>query len=207
MGERLLLLHELWDDPEDEGRYTFCLSGPHGDEARSLLSHRAGLVWTVEAASHFEAMTAYFVHQGWGVYATDQEWDHKTYVELGWEIEGRPARGASAQAAHLTRMLRHSDDLLFARTRELLPEFGVNVEAVLLAQFFPDDGDQEFGVLVTPERDAFTFVLYLGRRGDLKAQVRTSKIGDWHDITRTWETSAYRRYVTEALALPEGWDQ
>ncbi|WP_221177491.1 hypothetical protein [Nocardioides marmoriginsengisoli] len=202
-----MLLHELWDDPEDEGRYTFCLSGLRGADARALLSSSARLVWTVEAASHFDAMTAYYEHQGWGVYTTDQEWDHKTYVEHGWENDGQPARGAESQAAHLTRMLRRSGDPLFARIRDLLPECGVDVETVVLAQFFPDDGDQEFGVLVTTEREVFTFVLYMGRRGDLKAQLQSSKIGDWNDITRTWETSAYRRYVKEALALPEGWDQ
>lgn len=201
------MLHELWDDPEDEGRYTFCLSGPRGDESRAQLSPAARLVWTVEAASHFEAMTAYYEHQGWGAYTTDQEWDHKTYVEHGWEIDGRPARGADSQAAHLTRMLRNSDDPLFARTRELLPEFGVDIGSARLAQFFPDDVDQEFGVLVTAERKVFTFVLHYGRRGDLKSQLRASKIADWRDISDTWASSSYRRYVQEALALPEGWDE
>lgn len=201
------MLHELWDDPEEEGRFLFCLSGPRGDDARALLSPAARLVWTVDAASHFDAMTAYYEHQGWGVYATDQEWDRKTYVEHGWEVDGLPAGGADSQAAHLTRMLRHSDDPLFARTRDLLPDFGVDVETVVLAQFFPDDGDQEFGVLVTPSREVFTFVLYLGRRGDIKTQLRTAEIADWRDITGTWETSAYRRYVKEALSLPEGWDR
>ena len=52
------VLHELWDDPGSEGRFTFCLSGPHGEQARARLSPGARLVWTVEAASHFEAMRA-----------------------------------------------------------------------------------------------------------------------------------------------------
>jgi hypothetical protein len=79
------VLHELWDDPEGDGRFTFCLSGSHGDDARDLLSPAARLVWTVDAASHFDAMTAYYEHQGWGVYKTDQEWDRKSYAEHGWE--------------------------------------------------------------------------------------------------------------------------
>jgi len=152
-------------------------------------------------------MTAYYERQGWGVYTTDQEWDRKTYVEHGWEVDGLPARGADSLAAHLTRMLRHSDDPLFVRTRDLLPEFGVDVETVMLAQFFSDDGDQEFGVLVTPACEVFTFVLYLGRRGDIKTQLSTAEIADWRDISGTWETSAYRRYVKEALVLPDGWDR
>lgn len=79
------VLHELWDDPESDGRYTFCLAGPMGDDARSTLSPSAQLTWTVEAESHFEAMTLYYAHQGWGTYTTDQEWDFKTYAEHGWE--------------------------------------------------------------------------------------------------------------------------
>lgn len=78
------VLHELWDDPESEGRYTFCLAGSHGEQARALLSSAARRVWTVEADSHFDAMTAYYQHMGWGTYTTDQEWDRITYAEHGW---------------------------------------------------------------------------------------------------------------------------
>jgi hypothetical protein len=79
------VLHELWDDPNEEGRYTFCLAGPKGDGARATLSSTARLTWTVEADSHFQAMTRYYEHMGWGRYETDQEWDRKTYSEHGWE--------------------------------------------------------------------------------------------------------------------------
>ena len=79
------MLHELWDDPESEGRFTFCLAGPHGDQARSMLSASARLAWTVEADSHFRAMTLYHEHMGWGTYTSDQECDHRTYAEHGWE--------------------------------------------------------------------------------------------------------------------------
>jgi hypothetical protein len=47
------VLHDLWDDPEAEDRYTFCLAGPMGDQVRSMLSPSAHLTWTVEADSHF----------------------------------------------------------------------------------------------------------------------------------------------------------
>jgi hypothetical protein len=44
------------------------------------------MVWTVEASSHFEAMTLYYDHMGWGEYATDfPEIDRQTYAERGWE--------------------------------------------------------------------------------------------------------------------------
>ena len=87
------VLHELWDDPESQGGFTFCLAGPLGDEARAWLSPSARIVWTVQAESHFEAMTRYYEHQEWGRYTTDQDWDHKTYAELGWESGSTPTLG------------------------------------------------------------------------------------------------------------------
>ncbi|MEQ4210161.1 hypothetical protein [Actinopolymorpha sp. B9G3] len=83
------MLHELWEDPDDdEGAgpsLTFCLAGPRGDAARALLGKSARLTWTVNAESHFEAMTLYYEHMGWGTYTTDHEWDRRTYAEHGWE--------------------------------------------------------------------------------------------------------------------------
>jgi len=82
------VLHELWEDPTpDQGGYlTFCPAGPMGDEARATLSPSASLTWTVEAESHFEAMTLYYERQGWGTYTTDfPEVDKQTYRERGWE--------------------------------------------------------------------------------------------------------------------------
>ncbi len=78
------MLHEVWI--QDEGRQTFCLAGPHGDGARALLDPGAHLAWTVEASSHFEAMTLYYAYMGWGRYTTDYpEIDKQPYSEGGWE--------------------------------------------------------------------------------------------------------------------------
>ena len=41
----------------------------------------AKLIWTVEAGSHFEAMTTCYKFRGWGEYTTDQEWDFQPYPE------------------------------------------------------------------------------------------------------------------------------
>ena len=82
------MLHELWNDPEpvESGYLTFCLAGPHGDAARSDLSSKAELIWTVEARSHFEAMTVYYERMGWGEYTTDfPEVDKQPYAARGWE--------------------------------------------------------------------------------------------------------------------------
>jgi hypothetical protein len=70
------LKHELWD--EEDGS-TVCLAGRRGDQARSWLSPNAKLIWTVEAESYYEAMTAYYRFMGWGEYKTDHEWDYQPY--------------------------------------------------------------------------------------------------------------------------------
>ena len=83
------LKHELWEENEGQ-ELTFCLAGRHGDDARKLLSPDAELIWTVEAESHFEAMTAYYKFMGWGEYTTDQEWDIHPYPEE-WSISNSTA--------------------------------------------------------------------------------------------------------------------
>ena|GEM_PF-6394355 len=51
-----------------------------------MVSQSDQVVAIVEAESHFEAMTRYYRHMGWGVYATDHpEADNQTYAERGWE--------------------------------------------------------------------------------------------------------------------------
>lgn len=76
--------HELWIDAE--GLDMFVLAGPQGADARRALTQPARLVWTVEAASHFEAMTAYYRFRGRGEYTTAHpEWDCTSYREHGWE--------------------------------------------------------------------------------------------------------------------------
>ncbi len=73
------LVHELWKD-ESDGEFTFCLAGPAGDGVRTLLEGKSEMVWSCEAESPFEAMTKYYVYQGWGTYTTEYEQDHWPYV-------------------------------------------------------------------------------------------------------------------------------
>lgn len=161
------------------------------------------MVWTVRAASEFDGMSAYFDHQGWEV-TTDRGWDRTTYVDLGWEIDGRPAPDDDSQAGFLTRQLRDSDDPLFARTRELVSGYGIDVGSVRLAQLLTDDVGVEFGVLVAPGPKAFTFVLRHGNVGAPDSRLRTAKIARWSDISDVWESSPYRRCVRETMAVPIG---
>jgi hypothetical protein len=76
----ILKWHELWVDPD--GLDLFCIAGADGDGARSLLPAGSKLEWTVEAASHFEAMTKYYEYRGYGAYTTDfPDEDKKPYSQ------------------------------------------------------------------------------------------------------------------------------
>ena len=71
---------------DKEGLGTLVLAGKHGKAARGLIGPDATIVWTFDAASHFEAMSKYYEYMNWGDYSTDfPEHDKKTYAELGWE--------------------------------------------------------------------------------------------------------------------------
>jgi hypothetical protein len=77
------LIHEIWETFDDRGDVLpgVCLAGPDGDGFRKLQDGNARCVRRFEAGSHFEAMTIYHHHYGWGEYTTDQAWDHQPYPE------------------------------------------------------------------------------------------------------------------------------
>ena len=69
--------HELWVD--EDGLDMFCLAGPEGNRARSTLTKHATLELRIEAESHFEAMTKYYEHRGYGVFTTKFKQDYIPY--------------------------------------------------------------------------------------------------------------------------------
>ena len=74
-----MLAHEIWEDAN--GLPSLCLAGPHGDGCRGILDQPARLIHTYAAGSYFEAMTIYYVHQGWGTYTSDFAIDHEPYPD------------------------------------------------------------------------------------------------------------------------------
>lgn len=72
------MLHELWID--SDGLDTFVEAGQMNDQKRELIGPGATLVWTVEADSHFDAMTRYYEYRHWGIYTSPYpELDKKPY--------------------------------------------------------------------------------------------------------------------------------
>lgn len=70
--------HELWLHPD--GLESFILAGAKGNQARAMLPQGSILGWTVDANSHFEAMTRYYEYRQYGTYTTQYlELDQKPY--------------------------------------------------------------------------------------------------------------------------------
>jgi hypothetical protein len=109
--------------------------------------------------------------------------------------------GPVPDAAELsTNLLRNDPGPLWSRLRELLVERGLDPKVVALAQLFPDDTDMEFGIVVTPGREVFTFDLRYGD-GDLIRQAASSYISEWRILTDWWRDSPYREDVIAAIEL------
>ena len=53
-----------------------------------------------------------------------------------------------------------------------------DAQSAILADLFPDDVNQEFGVLVTPDRRVIEFVVYYGCLGDLNRKAANATIGE-----------------------------
>ncbi len=77
------LLHEIWEDRDENGQPLpgCCLAGPDGADFRRSLSPQARLLHRFEAASHHEAMTIYYRYAGYGEYTTTEAMDLQPYPE------------------------------------------------------------------------------------------------------------------------------
>ena len=109
-------------------------------------------------------------------------------------------RMPETMAESSTRLLREGKNPLHVRLRVLLADKGIDGSTCVLAAFFPDDTNMEFGVVVTPERQVYEFDFYYGP-GDLTNRVATAYIGDWRDSSDWWQSSPSRGYVEDALSM------
>jgi hypothetical protein len=77
------LLHEVWEDFGEQGEslHSLQFAGPRGEDARRWLGPKARLIATIEAGSHYEAMTLYHQMLGREPYTTNQPSDHEPYPE------------------------------------------------------------------------------------------------------------------------------
>jgi hypothetical protein len=85
-----LMIHVVWVD--SAGLPELCLAGPMGDDQRALMDIGARLIATIEAASHFEAMTKYNRLLDREAYTTDFDWDYKEYPDEWHRIQAESHR-------------------------------------------------------------------------------------------------------------------
>ena len=76
-----ILVHEVWID--SERMPGLCLVEALGDDFRELQEVGAQIVATIEASSHFEAMSKYNAMLGEGPYTTAFELGRKAYPRSG----------------------------------------------------------------------------------------------------------------------------
>lgn len=96
------LVHEVWEERGEGTSYTVCLAGLRGDGHRAMLGDGARLLTTIVAGSWTEAMTAYYRHQGWGVYRPEPDWPDEPYP-AEWVAEQRAAKSATPPEASFER--------------------------------------------------------------------------------------------------------
>jgi hypothetical protein len=92
--------------------------------------------------------------------------------------------------AVLTRLLRESDDEMWAGLRAALARRGIDVLGSMLAFSVEQGDDSEFGVLVTAD-DVVTF----------SWRPSTAFFVDWTPITGWWRDSPYRAEIEQAVRL------
>ena len=98
------------------------------------------------------------------------------------------------QIDELSQTLRADSTPLWARLRTLLREKGVDPQKALLVDFFQDDSELYFGIVITASRRAIQFDLNYMRR-DLSEAVFTR----WEDITHLEASSPYSGRVEAGL--------
>ena len=82
----------------------------------------------------------------------------------------------------LTHRLRSDPDAVWARMRSLLGERGVDPSKSLLLDFFTDDSNLYWGLVVTPDRRAIQFdYAYAGR------EPSDGTFASWTDVTDATE--------------------
>ena len=90
-----------------------------------------------------------------------------------------------AEVEWLTHQLR-SDDPEWKPLADRLAERGIDPQATLLADLWPEDGSLEAGVLVTADGDIFGF-----EYSWLHTTTDQGTITSWRDLTSSWRIDAY----------------
>jgi hypothetical protein len=95
-----------------------------------------------------------------------------------------------------SRLLQTSTDPLWCRLRFLLSEKGLNPQALLVADFFPDDCQFEFGLVVAQDHSVFQFGFdYLHKT------VEEGAFSEWEELTDHFRETPYDEQISAALQM------
>lgn|SRR5574341_24759 len=95
-----------------------------------------------------------------------------------------------------TRLLRTSTDSMWVRVRTLLNERGIDVNASVLVESFPDDVNFEFGVLITQNGKVIQYGYDYIRKG-----ISEGEFTEWNDITSRFNETPYGESVNTGIKL------
>lgn len=95
-----------------------------------------------------------------------------------------------------TQELHAGTERWWPRVRHLLEERGILVRECALAEWFLDDAELYYGILVTPDQRVYEFDYDYLRRTETEGE-----IANWKDITKIWRTEHPRSGIEAALEL------
>lgn len=94
------------------------------------------------------------------------------------------------------RLLQSSTAPLWCRLRYLLAEKGINPQTSLVADFFPDDCQFEFGLVVAQDRRVFQFGFdYLHKT------IAEGAFSEWEELTDRYHETPYDEQISVALQM------
>ena len=95
-----------------------------------------------------------------------------------------------------TQELHAAADRWWPRVRYLLEQRGIRPRECVLAEWFLDDVELYYGILVTPDQRVYEFDYDYLRRPETEGE-----IVDWKDITQIWRTEHQLGGIAIALEL------
>lgn len=96
----------------------------------------------------------------------------------------------------LTDLLRSDENPFWRRLRALLRLRGQDPQKLVVMYSFEDDDHKEFGVLVTPEKEVFTYDFVYRYRN-----ISQGVISRWRKATEKYSSGPYRGDFAAAVAL------
>jgi len=92
----------------------------------------------------------------------------------------------------LTKILRESNDAMVKGIRSCLKNKGVEPKSVIVVEWFPDDVDFEYGIIVDASKKVFQFGYDYPEKSEGEGV-----FSEWNDITPNWKQEP----LDESVAL------